>query len=334
MELLGDIPEEELKRYALSSQKTINAFLSEIGKVIVGQERVLKDIFTCLLSQGHILIEGAPGLAKTLMVKTIATIGCGSFKRIQFTADMLPTDITGFEGYEPNKGFFVSKGPVFANFVLADEINRAPPKVQSALMEVMQELQVTIGKTTFHLEKPFIVLATENPIETRGVYPLPEAELDRFLFKTIVEYPDIEQEKIIMEKNASIYDFEDFHLERICSIEEILKMQSIVKHIYLHDKIKDYIANIIDATRNPGNYGLTLGKYIEWGGSPRASINFFIASKARALLEGRWFVIPQDIKDIAYNILRHRILLTYDAKVMGVTPERVIAEILSKIKVP
>jgi len=334
MEKYGDIEEEQLKKYIANANKKLNTIFPEIKKVIIGQERIIKDIFICLLSQGNILLEGAPGLAKTLMVKTIATVGGGSFKRIQFTADMLPTDITGFEGYEPNKGFFVSKGPVFANFILADEINRAPPKVQSALIEVMQELQVTIGKTTYLIDKPFIVLATENPIETRGVYPLPEAELDRFLFKTIVEYPNIEEEKIIMEKNASIYSLEDFQLKKTCTMEDILEIQSLVKHIFLHEKIKDYIAKIVDATRNPNEYGISLGKYIEWGGSPRASINFFIASKAKALLEGRWFVIPQDVKDIAHNILRHRILLTYDAKVMGITSERVIAEILAKIKVP
>jgi len=318
------LEEGQLRKEILRANKKINILLNEIGKVVVGQERVLKDILICLLSKGNILIEGAPGLAKTLMIKSLATVMGGEFKRIQFTADLLPTDITGFEGYDPKKGFFTFKGPIFANFVLADEINRAPPKVQSALIEVMQELQVTIGKQTFPLQQPFMILATENPIETRGVYALPEAQLDRFLFKTLVDYPGIENEKKIMEENVSMYSFEDFKLNKICTLKDILKIRSLIKYIFLHDKIKDYIAKIVDATRNPNDYGIELGKYIEWGGSPRASINFYITSKANAFLHGRTFVIPQDIKDVAHNILRHRILLSYDAKVMGINSERVI----------
>ena len=326
--------EDQLKENITIINKKVSAIFKEIDKVVVGQDKVLRDIFICLLARGHILLEGAPGLAKTLMIRAMSAVIGGTFKRIQFTADLLPTDITGFEGYDPQRGFFTFKGPVFAHFVLADEINRAPPKVQSALMEVMQELQVTIGKTTFPLELPFIVLATENPIENKGTYSLPEAQLDRFLFKSLVDYPNIDEEKIIMEKNISIHNFDEFKLEVVCTPQDILKMQQITKMIFLHDKIKEYIAQIIDATRNPDSYGISLGKFIEWGGSPRASINLYIASKAHALLEGRSFVVPQDIKDIALNVLRHRILLTYDAKVMGVTSERVIHEILSKVKVP
>ncbi len=328
------LEEDQLKEYITITNKKVDSIFKEISKVVVGQERVLKDVMTCLLTRGNILLEGAPGLAKTLMIRAMSSVMGGKFSRIQFTADLLPTDITGFEGYEPNKGFFTFKGPIFANFILADEINRAPPKVQSAMMEVMQELQVTIGKQTFNLQQPFMVLATENPLEQKGVYPLPEAQLDRFLFKTMVDYPNIDEEKIIMEENISINNFEDFGLTPICSLQEVLHMQELTKKIFLHDKIKDYISQIVDATRNPDDYGISLGKFIEWGGSPRASINLFIASKARALLQGRHFVIPQDVKDIAYNVLRHRILLSYDAKVSDITSERVIKEILSKVKVP
>lgn len=326
--------EDQLKKYVLDTNRRLDLLKKELRKVVVGQEKVLNDILVCLLAKGNILLEGAPGLAKTLMIKALSTVIGGSFKRIQFTADLLPTDITGFEGYEPNKGFFTFKGPVFSNFVLADEINRAPPKVQSALMEVMQELQVTIGKQTYQLERPFMVLATENPLETKGVYILPEAQLDRFLFKTLVDYPSIEEEKIIMEENISIYDFEQFKLNKIISLNDVLNMQDLVLHIFLHNKLKDYIAEMIDATRNPDEYGVELGKFIEWGGSPRASINLYIASKAKALMNGRTFVVPQDIKDVAHNVLRHRIILSYDAKVQNITTDRVINEILSKIKVP
>ncbi len=330
----SSIDENKLNSLVLEETNKISKIKQELRKVIIGQDKTINDILICLLSRGNILLEGVPGLAKTLMIKALARIIGGSFKRIQFTADLLPTDITGFEGYDPNKGFFVFKGPVFANFVLADEINRAPPKVQSALMEVMQELQVTIGKQTFIIEQPFMVLATENPLETKGTYALPEAQLDRFLFKTIVDYPTLEEEKIIMEENVSIYNFNDFKLNPVISLNEILSMQELVRNIFLHDKIKDYITKIVDSTRNSDLYNISLGKFIDFGASPRASINFFIASKANAFLNGRTFVIPQDIKDVAHNILRHRLLLTYDAKVQNITADRIINEILSKIKVP
>jgi len=318
----------------IAACQKIEDILSEIRKIVVGQDIVMRDILTCLLARGNILLEGVPGIAKTLIIKALAAAFGGSFSRIQFTADLLPTDITGFEGYHPERGFTVYKGPIFAHFILADEINRAPPKVQSALLEVMQELQVTIAGKTYPLEQPFIVLATENPIETRGTYPLPEAQLDRFLFKTLIDYPTLEEEKIIMERNVSIYDFDEFHIQKVCRLHDILSMQSLVKKVFLHDSLKDYIVTIINATRNPDEYNLALGKYIEWGASPRASINFYIASKAHAFLQKRTFVVPQDVKDIAHNILRHRVLLSYDARVMSIDSDRVINEILSKVKVP
>ena len=327
-------PDDQLRRWVKSANRKIDDIVREMRKTVVGQDDAIRDILICLLSRGNILLEGAPGLAKTLMVKTMAAVMGGSFKRIQFTADLLPTDITGFEGYNPKEGFFVSRGPIFANFILADEINRAPPKVQSALIEAMQELQVTIGKKTFTLEAPFIVLATQNPIETRGTYPLPEAQLDRFLFKSMVNYPELEEERKIMERNISIYDFKEFKLNKICSMKDIINMQLMVKRVFLHEKIKDYIAQIVEATRVPDDYNIKLGRYLEWGASPRASINLYIAAKANALLHGRSFVVPQDVKDLAHNVLRHRLILSYDARIMNVTVEKIIDEILTKIRVP
>ena len=307
----------------------------ELRKVVVGQEKVLNDLLVCLLCEGSVLLEGVPGIAKTLIMNALAaSVGCSS-KRIQFTADLLPTDITGLVAYSREKGFFVVKGPVFANFVLADEINRAPPKVQSALIEVMQEKQVTIGKQTFHMDRPFLILATENPLENRGVYKLPEAQIDRFFFKILVGYPTTKEEEIIMDTNVSYRKFEEYNIKPVLSPEEIIRIQELVKRIFVHSKIKTYIAEIVKCTRPSKQNDLKLiEKYVSWGASPRASINLYLAARANALLSKRSFVIPQDVKDIAYNVLRHRILLNYQGQIDNIKTEDIISEILERVKVP
>lgn len=319
----------------LSEIKNFSRVLSdikkEIGTVLIGQGKIVDSLLMGILCNGHVLMEGVPGLAKTLAIKALAKVsGCES-NRIQFTVDLLPTDIVGFTTYNPKKGFEIIKGPIFANFVIADEINRAPPKTQSALIEAMQEKQVTIGKTTFGLPLPFFVMATENPLETSGVYTLPEAQIDRFLFKILMKYPKIEEESLIMEKNATLKKFENFKIKAITSPSQIIKMQELTKKIYLNDKIKNYILKIVEMTRTKD---FENGKYIDWGASPRATIGLFIASKARALIEGRNFVIPKDVKNCAHEILRHRIILTYRAGVEGINSDKIIDEILEKIRVP
>ncbi len=303
----------------------------EIGKVVIGQEKIIDSLIRGILCDGHVLLEGVPGIAKTLAIKALAAVsGCQS-KRIQFTVDLLPTDIIGLTTYTPKKGFEIVKGPIFANFIIADEINRAPPKTQSALIEAMQEKQVTIGKTTFKLPLPFFVMATENPLETSGVYTLPEAQIDRFLFKSIMGYPEISKENEIMERNVTLKKFETFDLKPITNPEKILEMQKLTKEIYLSKKIKRYILSIVELTRTRE---FAHGEYIEWGASPRASIALFIASKARALTQGRNFVVPKDVKDVVHEVLRHRLLLSYKSRVEGIDSDKIIDEILEQIKVP
>lgn len=317
----------EIKRCA----KIISDMKKEIAKVVIGQEDIVDSLIRAILCDGHVLLEGVPGIAKTLAIKALATVsGCDS-KRIQFTVDLLPTDILGLTTYTPQKGFEIIKGPIFANFIIADEVNRSPPKTQSALIEAMQEKQVTIGKTTFQLPMPFFVMANENPLETSGVYTLPEAQIDRFLFKLLMGYPNIDDEHIIMERNMTLKKFEDFGLKAVTSAEEIIKMQKLTKEIYLSDKIKTYILKIVELTRTKD---FEHGRYIEWGASPRASIALFIASKARALMQGRNFVIPKDVKDVIYGTLRHRIILSYRARVENIDSDKIISEILSLIRVP
>ena len=320
-------------RSASSKSKKIK---SEVRKAVVGQDKVIDDLLVSLFCEGSVLLEGVPGIAKTLIMKSLASsIGCTS-KRIQFTADLLPTDITGFMAYSRQKGFFVVKGPVFANFVLADEINRAPPKVQSALMEVMQEKQVTIGKKTYHLERPFLIFATENPLENRGVYKLPEAQVDRFFFKIMVDYPSNEDAQQIMETNVSYKRFEDYNIKPVVSPKEIVKIQELVKKIFVHDKIKKYIADLVESTRpdKKKNEITLVNKYVAWGASPRAAINIYLSARANALLNGRAFVVPQDVKDIAYNVLRHRVILNYQGQIDNIQTENIIDAILKKVKVP
>ncbi len=326
--------EKKSSEKIINNQKILNEIKKEISNVVVGQEKVVNAFLRALLSDGHVLVEGVPGLAKTLIVRTLSSVmGCG-FSRIQFTPDLLPTDIIGITAYEREKGFYVLKGPIFSNFILADEINRAPPKVQSALLECMQEKQVTIGKETFSMQMPFFVLATQNPLEQIGVYPLPEAQIDRFLFKINISYPNIKEEQIILNNNITTKKFEDFSLKSMTSPEKILELQADVKKIYLDKKIEKYIVQIVDATRNPDKYKIKLGNYIEWGASPRASIGLFIASKAEALMQGKTFVTPQYVKEVAYDVLRHRVSLNYEAQSENIKIEDVISEILARVPVP
>ena len=316
------------------NQKIIANIKKEISKSVVGQEKIINAFLRALISNGNVLVEGVPGLAKTLIVRTLSVVmGC-EFNRIQFTPDLLPTDIVGITAYEREKGFYVLKGPIFSNFILADEINRAPPKVQSALLECMQEKQATIGKETFNMPMPFFVLATQNPLEQAGVYPLPEAQIDRFLFKLSIGYPSLKEEQEILESNITIKKFESFNLKPIMSAEKILDMQDKVKEIYLDKKIEKYIVQIVDATRNPDKYKVKLGKYIDWGASPRASIGLFIASKAEALMQGKNFVTPQYVKEVTYDVLRHRVILNYEAQSENIKVEDVISEILARVPVP
>lgn len=322
---LDEIPQEIREVYELI-QKT----KQEVQKSVVGQETTIDAFMCALLCDGHVLLEGVPGIAKTLLVKTLAeATGCTS-NRIQFTVDLLPSDILGITTYTPDKGFETIKGPVFANFIIADEINRSPPKTQSAMIEAMQEKQVTIGKETFPLPSPFFVMANNNPLESSGVYDLPEAQVDRFLFKVIMGYPTMKEEEKIVEHNMTIRKFDTFDIKPVLSAEKILDMQRITKEIYMDDRIKNYIVRLIDKTRKKDFHH---GQYIDWGGSPRASIGLFIASKAWALMNGRNYVIPQDVKDVAHYILRHRIILNYKARAEGITSDKIIDEILQMVGV-
>lgn len=306
---------------------------SEIGKVIIGQQYLVDRLLTGMLANGHVLLEGVPGLAKTLAVKTMASAMDASFSRIQFTPDLLPADIVGTLIFNQQKGeFLTQKGPVFANVILADEINRAPAKVQSALLEAMQERQVTIGGQTYPLPEPFLVLATQNPIDQEGTYQLPEAQVDRFMLKLKIEYPEKKEERAILDLMAKTKVVES--INTIVSPEQILNARKVIDEIYLDDKIKDYIVDIIFATRTPEAYGLKLENMIQFGASPRATIAMALAAKARAFMLGRGYVVPQDIKDLAPDILRHRIIVSYEAEAEGVSSEDIVENILNKIAVP
>ena len=305
----------------------------EVAKVIIGQRKMVDSILMAFLTKGHILLEGVPGLAKTLTIETIAKIMDLSFKRIQFTPDLQPADLIGTLIYNQKKAEFeVSKGPIFANIILADEINRAPAKVQSALLEAMQERQVTIGNETFKLPEPFLVLATQNPLEQEGTYPLPEAQVDRFLMKVVVDYPNKEEEKEII-KRMSIS--QKFDLNKIVGKEELLKAANDVEGVYIDEKVIDYIIDLVFSTRKPKDYNMEkLHNFINYGGSPRASINLTRLGKAFAFINHRGYVVPEDIKSISYDVLRHRILPTYEAEAEGYSSEMIIKEILDTIQVP
>lgn len=329
-----EVPKKTIDQKVENIKKKIGIVKEEISKITIGQTKVIETLLKAVIANGHVLLEGPPGIAKTLMVRTLAEITQCKFGRIQFTPDLLPLELVGLTTYTEKKGFQIIKGPIFNNFVLGDEINRAPPKTQSALLECMQEKQATIGNETFPMPNPFFTFATQNPIESLGTHPLPEAQLDRFLFKTKVDYPSLEEEQKILKTNISIHKFSSFKLNKVLSPKEIIDMQKDVKMVYLDKKLEEYIVKITDATRNPSKYNISLGKYIEWGSSPRASIGLFIASKAEAVLRGMSFVTPYHIRVVAPDVLRHRILLNYEGKSENVTSDDVVTEILKKVPIP
>lgn len=304
-----------------------------MNQVIVGQQHLIESLLIGLLSDGHVLLEGVPGLAKTLAIKTLASLIDAKYSRIQFTPDLLPADVVGTMVYsQKDENFQVKKGPVFANFVLADEINRAPAKVQSALLEAMQERQVTIGSETFKLPEPFLVLATQNPIEQEGTYQLPEAQVDRFMLKVVIDYPKVEEEKLIIRQNIS---GERVNIKPILTKEEILEARKVVREVYIDEKIERYIVDIVFATRYPEKYGLDdLAGMISFGGSPRASISLALAARSYAFIKRRGYVIPEDIRAVAHDVLRHRIGLSYEAEASGLTADEIISKILNKVEVP
>ena len=311
----------------------VDALMMGMNQTIVGQKHLVESLLIGLLSDGHVLLEGVPGLAKTLAIKTLAQLIDADFSRIQFPPDLLPADVVGTMIYsQKNENFVIKKGPVFANFVLADEINRAPAKVQSALLEAMQEHQVTIGEETFALPDPFLVLATQNPIEQEGTYPLPEAQVDRFMLKVVISYPKKEEERLIV--NAHVKDA--FHkVSPILKVEDIVEARKVVKEVYIDEKIEKYIVDLVFATRNPEEYGLKeLSGMIAFGASPRASINMALAARAYAFIKRRGYVIPEDIRAVAMDVLRHRIGLTYEAEANNITSEEIVNQILNAVEVP
>ena len=311
----------------------VTSLKQEVGKVIVGQSELIDRLIIGLLTNGHVLLEGVPGLAKTLTIQTLSQALATDFQRIQFTPDLLPADLIGTLIYNQKEGdFIIKKGPVFSNIILADEINRAPAKVQSALLEAMQERQVTIGEETFSLPKPFLVMATENPVEQEGTYPLPEAQVDRFMLKICVGYPSREEERLILDRMAHAEP--PAPIQPIITPEQILRARQTVVEIYIDDKIKAYIIDLVFATREPKQAGLNLEEYIKYGASPRATLSLTMAARAHAFMEGRGYVTPQDIKSVAPDVLRHRLLLTYEAEAEELTSDELIRQILAEIPVP
>ena len=323
----------ELNDLVASKSDFINMIQRGMDQTIVGQKHLIDSLLIALLSNGHVLLEGVPGLAKTLAIKTLAQVIDAKYSRIQFTPDLLPADVTGTMVYSvKSEQFQVKKGPVFANFVLADEINRAPAKVQSALLEAMQERQVTIGDNTFPLDEPFLVMATQNPIEQEGTYPLPEAQVDRFLLKVVIGYPTKEEEKLIIRQNITN---ERKEVRPLLRPQEIIEVQKVCEKIYLDEKIERYIIDIVFATRFPADYGLNdLVSIIDFGASPRASISLARAARSYAFLRGRGYVVPEDVRAVAHDVMRHRLGLTYEAEANNITADDVISEILDKVEVP
>ncbi|MGO2102227.1 MAG: AAA family ATPase [Psychroflexus halocasei] len=311
----------------------VDLLINEMNKVIVGQEHMIERLLIGLLGKGHILLEGVPGLAKTLAINTLSKAVKGDFSRIQFTPDLLPADVVGTMIYNIKENdFSIKKGPIFANFVLADEINRAPAKVQSALLEAMQEKQVTIGDTSFTLQPPFLVMATQNPVEQEGTYPLPEAQVDRFMLKTVIDYPKLEEEQLVVRANLKgTYD----EIQPVVSLDQILRAQEAVRMVYMDEKIERYILDIVFATRYPERYGLEeIKPLISFGASPRGSINLATAAKCYAFIRGRGYVIPEDVRAIVYDVLRHRIGITYEAEAENIKTEDIINKVINEIEVP
>jgi MoxR-like ATPase len=324
---------EDINRQIEAQRARLDPLFAAVSNVIVGQREIQDRLLIGLLSAGHILVEGVPGLAKTLLVRSIARGFRLAFQRIQFTPDLLPADIIGTQIYNPRTGdFSVKKGPIFANIILADEINRAPAKVQSALLEAMQEQQVTIGEVTYPLPLPFLVLATQNPIEQEGTYPLPEAQVDRFMMKLKMTYPTRAEELGILERMATVEP--DLHIDAVLGPEDLVDLRRICDQVYTDDKIKQYIVDVVLATRKPADYGLDLAAYIQYGASPRASIFLTRAARGNAFLAGRGYVTPQDVKTIAPDVLRHRVLLTFEAEAEGLGSEDIVVRVLNHLKVP
>jgi len=331
---MSDFSLTEINERISKSSIFVDELKKGMSQVIIGQDVLINKILISILANGHILLEGVPGLAKTLTVKTLAKLIATNFQRIQFTPDMLPADLLGTLIYNQKTGDFdTRKGPIFSNIILADEINRSPAKVQSALLEAMQERQVTIGENTFLLDAPFLVMATQNPIEQEGTYPLPEAQVDRFMFKLIVDYPDRNSERVILRQNTKSVSVDD--LDSVVSSQEILNAQSVIHDIYVDEKVEDYVLNLVFATRNPAEHGLNdLEGIIEYGASPRATINLIRGAKARAFMEHRGYITPEDIRYIGADVLRHRLILTYEAEAEELTPEDVIQRLFEVVEVP
>jgi MoxR-like ATPase len=325
--------QQEINRRVAEMRARLEPLYREIEKVIVGQRGMVDRLLCGLLTGGHVLLEGVPGLAKTLAVRTVAQGLRLTFKRIQFTPDLLPADVIGTQIYNPRTGeFTIKKGPIFAHFVLADEINRAPAKVQSALLEAMQEKQVTIGETSYTLEQPFLVLATQNPIEQEGTYPLPEAQVDRFMLKLKLTYPSKDEELAILNRMAAVEP--GLYVEPVLSAADIFELRAAIDRVYVDDKVKRYIVDVVHATRSPGEYGLDIAPYIQYGASPRGTIFLTRGARAQAFLASRGYVTPEDVKSIGYDVLRHRISITYEAEAEDVTPENLLQRIFDHLKVP
>lgn len=330
----NDLSENELAEKSDELSEKIHTMEKEIQKGFVGQEDVIHKVLLSIVAGGNVLLEGVPGLGKSLLVETLSrTVEDTEMNRIQFTPDLLPSDIVGTEAYNEEKGFYVEKGPIFSNFILADEINRAPPKVQSAMLEAMQEHKVSIGDQTFDLPEPFFTMATENPVEQGGTYPLPEAQIDRFIFKIYLDYPKKINEQKIIDMNANIMDEEDFGVEPVVSRQDILNFQEFSKEIRVSKEIKEYIVDLVDASRNPEDYGLEYSQYIDWGCTPRASINLALAGRANALYKGRHYVTPEDIREVIEDVFIHRIILNYEGEAEGLEVEEVIQNIVDRVPV-
>ncbi len=330
----ADLSDAEKEELAAEFAEDIQDMTEQIQNGFIGQEDVIEKILLAVVAGGNVLLEGVPGLGKSFLVELLGRVVEGTeMHRIQFTPDLLPSDIVGVEAYNKDKGFYVEKGPVFANFILADEINRAPPKVQAAMLEAMQEHKVSIGDEDFHLPEPFFVMATQNPVEQGGTYPLPEAQLDRFLFKIYLEYPQPHNEQKIIDLNANIMDMDDFGVNTAVTKEDVRDIQEFTKVITVSEEIKTYIVNLVDATRNPEKYGMEYSEFIAWGATPRASINLALAGRAHALYNGRHYVTPEDIREVMRPVFIHRILLNYEGQAEGLDPADIIEDMRANVPV-